>query len=437
MPADPPVDMPADPPVDMPVDPPVDMPVDPPVDMPVDPPVDVPVDPPADGPPAGAYEACSGDPLPSLGLTEVLGDLDNPIHAVWANGDNTTAYVVERGGRLLRANLDDGSTTELLEIDVTSSSECGFLSAALHPNFDGAGEKRVYLSYNPTCGSTGSSVLSEYTIEGDTAMLSQSLMVADQPESNHNGGCLGFGPDGYLYYSLGDGGGGDDQHGQNGNGQNVNVPLGSILRFDVDNPDTPPPGNLSADDVGGVSVDSRIFHYGLRNPWRFGFDRLTGDLYIGDVGQNTWEEVSFAPAGTGPLNFGWSSREGFEECPGCNHSLLEGTTATDPIHAYSTATGGSAGGGGGGFFKGSITGGFVYRGTIPGLYGRYIYADYVVGEIRALTYDGNGGACDEEPELIQNSNIPGESLASFAQDGNGEVYVLNLTRGTISRIDAE
>jgi hypothetical protein len=391
-----------------------------------------------DMPPAGAYEACSSAPVPALTLTAVLEDLDSPIHAVTPQGDANTMFVVERGGSLLRADLSDGSTTEILSVSTSTSAECGFLSVALHPNFDGAAENRLYVSYNPTCpaqifGSGGASALDEYTLDGDTATFVQNLFSVDQPEGNHNGGLAIFGPDGYLYLGLGDGGGGNDDHGT-GNGQNPNVPLGKILRFDVDNPDAPPAGNLTSADVGGASVDGRIFHYGFRNPWRYSFDRLTGDLYIGDVGQDSWEEVSFAAAGSGPMNFGWSAREGLNECPACGNSLLAGTTAVDPIHTYDT----DDGGGGGGFFKGSVTGGFVYRGqSIPGLYGRYIFADYVRGDIFAFTYDGDGGTCDAIDQLIAGSDIPGESLSSFAEDANGEVYVINMARGNILRIDAE
>lgn len=389
------------------------------------------------GPPADAYEPCSGAAVPSLTLTSVLENLDSPLFATTPASDASTMYVVERTGGLLRANLNDGSTTQLLDLNTSTDAECGFLSIALHPNFDGVGENRIWVSYNPSCpaqifGSGGSSTLVEYTIDGDTATPGQVLFEFDQPEGNHNGGCLAFGPDGYLYYSLGDGGGANDQHGTNGNAQNVGVPLGKILRFDVDNVGTPPSGNLTSADVGGADVDGRIFHYGLRNPWRFSFDRATGDLYIGDVGQDTEEEVSFAPAGSGPLNFGWSAREGMGACGACGHSLLAGTTATDPIISYPTANGG------GGLFQGSVTGGYVYRGSaIPGLYGRYIYADYVRGDIMALTYDGSGGTCDEVDELIPGANIPGESLSSFAQDANGEVYVINMARGNILRIDPQ
>ncbi len=385
-----------------------------------------------DTPPEGAYVACSGDPLPALTLTTVIDGLEEPTFAVTPNGDAQTMFVTERSGGLLRFDLsqDPPTSTTILDLGTPRSAECGFLSVALHPNFDGMTENRIYVSYNPTCpaqiaGSGGASALDEYVVDGDSATFSQSLFTVEQPEGNHNGGGLAFGPDGYLYLGLGDGGGSNDGHGDNGNGQDPNTPLGAMLRFDVDAIDIPPAGNLTSDDVGGASVDARVMHYGLRNPWRFSFDQLTGDLYIGDVGQNTWEEVNFAPAGSGPLNFGWAAREGLTACPTCNNkSLLEGTTSVDPIHVHPRATGGSS------------TGGYVYRGSnIPGLYGRYIYGDYATGDMWVFTYDGEGDICDEVEDPIPSADIPNNSLVSFAQDANGEIYVINMSRATISRID--
>jgi glucose/arabinose dehydrogenase len=386
------------------------------------------------GPPAEAYEACSGDPVPALQLTQVIGGLDRPIHAVTPRADASTMFVAERGGSVKRFDISqsDPEGVELLSFDASTTGECGLLSIALHPNYDGEGENRLYVSHNPTCTQDGgSSALDLYTVDGDTATFSETLYETDQPQSNHNGGLIAFGPDGYLYFGLGDGGSSNDRHGDTGNGQNPNTPLGSILRFDADDFETTPSGNLTSDDVDGQSVDSRIFHYGLRNPWRFSWDRATGDLYIGDVGQNAWEEVSYAPAGSRAINFGWAAREAYIECPGCDGKMLiPGTTAVDPIFAY--ANPGREGGGA------SVTGGFVYRGErIPGLYGRYIFGDYNHGAVSALTYDGDGDHCDYVEELIPNSNLPDSSVASFAEDADGELYVLNLARGVISRIEEQ
>lgn len=391
-------------------------------------------------PPPGAYVACSGDPIPELTLTPVITSVTMPIQMVTPKADPNTAFVIERGGRVLRFDLSQDNPTgaELTSVPASTDGECGLLGIALHPNFDGANEKRIYLSHMPTCApfqqnmnnpTFGKSVVGAYEMNGDSVTLLEEIVTVDQPEGNHNGGSVMFGPDGYLYYGLGDGGGSNDKHGDNGNGQNPNTPLGSILRFDVDNLSQSPAGNLTQADVGGASVDARILHYGLRNPWRFSFDRLTGDLYIGDVGQGAREEISFLPADTGPTNFGWAAREGSGACPGCTASLLNGTTARDPIYDYATKPNPTQQG-----FTGSVTGGFVYRGQkIPGLWGRYLFGDYVRGDTFALTYDGNNGVCDVEQNPIE--GITGNSLVSFAEDADGELYVVNMSRGIIYRID--
>ena len=391
-------------------------------------------------PPPGAYVACSGDPIPELTLTPVITNVTMPIQMVTPKSDPNTAFVIERAGKVLRFDLsqDSPTGTELVALQGSNSqslsvaNECGFLGIALHPNFDGEAEKRMYLSYMPSCpanifGAGGSSALDVYEVNGDSATFVENVFSIEQPEGNHNGGSVMFGPDGYLYYGLGDGGGSNDQHGDNGNGQNPNTPLGSILRFDVDNLSQPPLGNLTSDDVGGASVDGRIIHFGLRNPWRFSFDRFTGDLYIGDVGQSAREEISFVAADSGPTNFGWAAREGTIACGECGASIVAGSTATEPIFDYASDGTGFAG------YQRSVTGGFVYRGSkIPGLWGRYIFGDYVQGDTFAITYNSQGGACDVEENPL--GEITGNSLVSFAQDANGELYAVNMSRG-IYRID--
>lgn len=347
-------------------------------------------------------------------------------------GQPNMVYVTERGGALKRFDMsqENPPATTILEVTTSTQNECGFFGVAFHPNFDGEGEKRIYVSYMPACPQSifsagGHSALDEYEVTGDTATKTKTLFELDQPQGNHNGGNIAFGPDGLLYFSLGDGGNSDDAgsgHASNGNGQDVSEPLGSILRWDVDDLENPPEGNLTAADVGNEMVDERILHFGLRNPWRFSFDRVTGDLYIGDVGQNTREEVNMLPAGSGPTNFGWAVREGKGEHPSGNFTLVGGTTAFEPIHDYPTDSGG------GGAFKGSVTGGYVYRGQkIPGMYGRYIFADYVRGDIFSVTADGEGGSCDATD--VPNNQIAANSLASFAEDNEGELYAIGLSDG--------
>jgi glucose/arabinose dehydrogenase len=241
----------------------------------------------------------------------------------------------------------------------------------------------------------------------------QELMEQDQPFTNHNGGNLQFSPkDGFLYIGFGDGGSAGDP---NGNGQNINTWLAKILRIDVDSgkPYGVPAGNLP----GGKP---EVWDYGLRNPWRYSFDLCTGDLYIGEVGQDTYEEVDVEPAGMGNKDYGWNTMEGlhcFNPKNGCKKDGL-----TLPVLEYDHLTGKS------------ITGGYVYRGSkIPGLRGTYFYADYVVSKV--WTFKWNGEASVTPTEITNDLNPP-QALSSFGQDNYGEVYLTSLT-GTIYRIESQ
>ena len=229
-----------------------------------------------------------------------------------------------------------------------------------------------------------------------------------QPFSNHNGGDVHIGPDGFLWWSLGDGGSRGDPR---GNGQNTDTLLGSILRID---PTAGNPYGVPGDNplVGRAGRDE-IFAYGLRNPWRFSFDRATGDLWIADVGQNRWEEINrlAAPGRGRGANLGWNAREG-------THSYDGGGIPTGhvgPIHEYSHDRGCS------------VTGGYVYRGgRIPGLSGTYVYGDYCTAELWGLRTDGDRGSLDV--------SVPAGTLVSFAEDNAGELYVLSFD-GWVSRLD--
>lgn len=367
--------------------------------------------------------ACDGEPLPSVTLTEVIRDLDDPIAAEFPAADPGYVYVALRAGRLLRIALADpeNDREELFNLDVSTDGECGFLSFAFHPSFDGKDEQRFYVSHTSQCAGSDS-VVGEYVLDGSAATHSRDIFSVEQPASNHNGGHVAFGPDGALYLGIGDGGGGNDQY---GHGQNPATALAAIVRVDVDDPETPPSGNLTSEAIGGGEVNPWILHWGLRNPWRFSFDRVTGDLYIADVGQDAWEEIDVLRAGSGPANFGWPAFEGAVECPSCGDAeLYAGATDVKPIHVYAHSDGDGA--------NRSISGGVVYRGSaIPDLYGRYLYADYVGGWIAALTWDGDDASCDHG-DLVTRQR---EGLVSFAEDTEGEVYVVHITDGTIARID--
>ena len=228
----------------------------------------------------------------------------------------------------------------------------------------------------------------------------------DQPYSNHNGGNLVFGPDGYLYIGLGDGGSGGDPH---GNAQSLGTLLGKMLRIDPrpsgDSPYGIPPDNPFVDTQG---ARAEIWAYGLRNPWRYSFDRSTGDLWIGDVGQSAWEEVDRQPASSdGGENYGWNVREG-------SHPYADGSApdAVDPVYDYPHSDGGCV-----------VTGGYVYRGAaIPDLVGAYVFADFCLGTLEVLRHDGDTAVVTDLGPTVQ-------AVSSFGEDAAGELYVLSLAGG--------
>jgi glucose/arabinose dehydrogenase len=239
-------------------------------------------------------------------------------------------------------------------------------------------------------------------------------MFADQPFANHNGGQVVFGPDGLLYWFLGDGGSANDPF---GNGQNLDTWLGKILRIDPrpsgGAPYTVPPDNPF---VGRAGAKPEIFAYGVRNPWRNSFDKATGDLWIGDVGQNAIEEIDFCPRSGAPgANFGWAAHEGTRQGP---RPVPAAEGHVPPVYEYPTADGNC-----------SVTGGYIYRGTrIPGLTGAYLFGDFCGGVVRGLRLEG--GKVSEHRSF----GLEVSSLASFGEDHTGEVYALSLTGG-VFRID--
>jgi len=251
-------------------------------------------------------------------------------------------FVIEKVGRI--RIIEDGQLLEAPFLDITDrvgsdGNEQGLLGFAFHPQYGDIG--RFFVNYTDRRGDT---VIARFQVTSDPNLADPAsetqLLGIDQPFPNHNGGVLAFGPDGYLYAGLGDGG---SQGDPNGNAQNTDVLLGKILRLDVDSAD---PYTVPADNPFG----NEVWAYGFRNPWRFSFDRATGDLYIGDVGQNQWEEIDFIPAGSpGGANFGWDHREGAHEYEGGGPEGM-----IDPVAEYSHPEGGC-----------SVTGGYVYRGAMP------------------------------------------------------------------------
>jgi glucose/arabinose dehydrogenase len=294
------------------------------------------------------------------------------------------AIRVVKDGQLLDQpflNIDDRVNDE--------SNEMGLLGLAFHPDF----EQNGYFYVNYT-GEGGDTRISRFTANGDTADPNSEkvLMVIDQPFPNHNGGSVAFGPDGYLYLGLGDGGAAGDPF---KNGQNTETLLGKILRIDVNNGD---PYAIPADNPFG----NEVWTYGLRNPWRFSFDRATGDLWIGDVGQNVYEEIDYLPAGSpGGANFGWNVMEGNHGYDGeAQPGLL--LPAVEYSHDYGC----------------SVTGGYVYRGSMPEWNGIYFYGDYCTGTVWGVILS-NGQWQSQvlfEPDL---------RITSFGEDESGELYLVS------------
>ena len=361
--------------------------------------------------------ACSGtdpgEPPAGAGarLQEVASGLSSPLYLTAPVGDASRLFVVEKTGGIRIVKEGVLLTAPFLDLGarVSSGSEQGLLGLAFDPDY--ATNGRFVVHYTDLAGNT---VLSRFQVSPDPDLADpaseQVILAATQPASNHNGGQIAFGPDGFLYLGLGDGGSSGDSE---GHGQNLTDLLGSILRIDTRTGD---PYTIPADNpfLGDPTARPEVWSYGLRNPWRFSFDRANGDLYIGDVGQNQREEIDVSPAADGAgkgLNYGWNIMEG-SQCfggSGCNRTGL-----TLPVLEYSHQEGCS------------VTGGYVYRGAaIPSLQGHYFYADFCQGWVRSFRYAG-GSVTDETswPTLS-----PGGPILSFGEDSTGELYVLQAAGG--------
>jgi len=331
----------------------------------------------------------------------------NPLDLQHAGDGTNRIFVVEQAGRIKVFPNNPNATTTKTFLDitdrVTSGGETGLLGLAFHPDYENNG----YFYVNYTAPSPLRTVISRFQVTSnpDSADKNseQILLTFNQPYSNHNGGCVAFGPDGYLYIATGDGGsGGDPQN----NAQNITNLLGKILRIDVNNPQPPlnygiPPTNPFADSTN-TSVRKEIFAYGLRNPWRFSFDPVTGWLWAADVGQNNWEEIDIITNGG---NYGWRCYEGnhIYNTSGCNGNYIF------PVWEYSHSDGIS------------VTGGYVYRGqNVPELYGKYIYGDYGSRKVWSLLYDGINPATNTQITTAAGS------ITSFGVDQNNELYLVSF-----------
>ncbi|MFZ2897583.1 MAG: PQQ-dependent sugar dehydrogenase [Saprospiraceae bacterium] len=361
--------------------------------------------------------SCGSPAQPVIALEEIASGFTKPVDI--SHAGDARLFITEQTG-FIRIIAEDGTVLAEPFLDISgpvndSGNERGLLGLAFHPDYANNG----YFFVNYT-GSGGHTRISRFSVSAtdpnaadpDSEVI---LLTVDQPFSNHNGGELAFGPDGYLYIGMGDGGSANDP--QN-NGQTAGTLLGKMLRIDVDSQDAGlnyaiPPSNPYADPNDGIPGE--IWAFGMRNPWRFSFDRLTGDLWIGDVGQGEWEEINFQPASSaGGENYGWRCYEGTHafNLSGCGPAQ----DYVMPVFEYShTASGGC-----------SVTGGFVYRGcAFPGLYGYYIFADYCNGQFWAIAPAG---------EVITLSNLSNLQYTSFGENYLGELFVTGHGQGRIYRV---
>lgn len=372
-------------------------------------------------------------PTVTLSLTPFASGLTSPVGVYNAGPGDDRLFVIELAGRI-RIVQPDGTvvTTPFLDISArvdSNEGEEGLLGLAFHPNY--ATNGFFYVNYTNTTSNVRRTRISRFNATaGDPGVADPSseiiLLTVDQPASNHNAGDLHFGPDGFLYIPLGDGGGSGDQ---NNNAQNMGRLLGKVVRIDVDSgpgiaPDCPgqgtgqytiPPSNPFHDGANGVCDE--IWAMGLRNPWRSSFDRLTGDFYVADVGQGAREEINFQPAASaGGQNYGWRCYEG--DLP-FNTTGCPTTGFTFPTFDYANPASGCA-----------VIGGYVYRGTLlPALVGRYVFTDLCTGNFWDMIRDGAGVW-----RVALHTNLMLSGYVSFGEDTNGEVYVVHQGNGTLSRL---
>lgn len=347
-------------------------------------------------------------PVDAINFEFITDEFYSPVHLTHAFDDRL--FVVDQYGVI--GIIEDGVVLETPFLDIDDrvsddANEQGLLSVAFHPNYQENG--RFFVNYTNNNGDT---VISRFVVSADPNVADADseviLMTIAQPYSNHNGGQIAFGPDGYLYIGMGDGGSQEDPH---ENGQNAKTLLGALLRIDVDVADDAsiayaiPPDNPYVHDENGRN---EIWAIGLRNPWRFSFDRLTGDLFLTDVGQDNLEELNFQPAdSTGGENYGWNIMEG----TACLHgSSCDSTGTIPPIFEYDRS-GGCA-----------TTGGYIYRGSAyPELTGNYFLADFCTGYVWRLFAEADGSWTSD---LIAETDL---NPSSFGEDVNGELYIVSRT----------
>lgn len=347
------------------------------------------------------------DQAPPLKLTQVVRGLSRPLFVSGAPGDTSRLFVLEQQGRI--RVVRDGTLvqtpflnlTAKIDQNISEEVEHGLLGLAFHPNYADNGRFFVYYIHDD-----GNTTLEEYARSANpeeaTPTPVKTLLSLPLYGGQHYGGMLAFGADGYLYVSVGD-------HSEESAAQNIEDKRGKLLRLDVDNHPAPPPGNLP-------NGDPHVWDYGLRNAWRFSFDRCSGDIYLGDVG-GAFEEINLDPLGRGHQNFGWDTVDTGTACEG----------GTCPIAAYNH-----------GAVSCSVTGGYVYRGSkIPQLNGRYLYGDWCSNEIWSLVWTGSAVTLKEDLSANLDTGNTLASVASFGEDSQQNLYVVDLLAGALYRIDPE
>lgn len=355
-----------------------------------------------------------------ISFSRVARNLSKPVFIANSGDNNGRLFIVEQGGRIKVLRQGVVLTTPFLNVSakVSNGSEQGLLGLAFHPDY--AANRKFYINYTNVNGDT---VVAEYLRSANASVADPTgriLLQVDQPYSNHNGGMLAFGPDGYLYIGLGDGGSGGDPGNR---AQSLSTLLGKILRIDVD---AMAPGKqyaIPSDNpyAGATPGLDEIWARGVRNPWRFSFDSRTGDLWIGDVGQDRYEEIDRSTAESGGgrgLNYGWRVLEGkacFNPSSGCSTS-----GKTPPLAVYSHSLGCS------------VTGGYVYRGlAYRGLVGGYLFGDFCSGRVWALKAHG---PASQTPVLMADTSL---SISSFGEGQDGTLYVTDHGGGDIWAVVAE
>ena len=361
--------------------------------------------------------AAPAAPQATATLVPFASGLSQPVVLTHAGDGSRRRFVAEKGGYIRLVQPGAGPHPVVLDLHtlVSTGGEQGLLGLAFHPNYNGVTNRYFYVNYTDTAGNT---VVARYaTTVGNPNVADPAsaltILTVTQPYANHNGGELQFGPDGYLYIALGDGGSANDPH---NNGQRLDTLLGKILRIDVDHSSPGQNYAVPADNPFVTSTATptprpEIWHSGLRNPWRFSFDRQTGEMWIGDVGQGSREEIDRVAAGVGGLNLGWRVYEG-TQCTGLDPSLCAQPGFTPPVVDYDHSNG-----------RCSVTGGYAYRGR-EGVFpaGRYVFGDFCTGEIWTL----NGSTMTP---LV----ATGFRIGAFGEDEAGELYVLDLSGGGVYR----